>query len=798
MKRFKNQTEMLAEATQLLKEDREDAEDRATLFDFYNGQETMSEEDAERQGLRNVVNHMLGFDSLNLARIQVESIYTKSSSMFELKLSNVPREYMHLKDPWEKQLQEALNRIIKKSRRFKPEWKSISGEITVQGAASLIFTDQYDWCPRMARVFVPRGTGILASEVAHCVVCDFMTSHELNAALNSALKRKELGYDTHWNIKNLKKCIEMLKGNFGGQPVGTISPTVEPNDEAAETLDMDPTQTGSLRDRIAIYRFYIGNPDKEGNPFDLYIIPRLNQSQQDSFTKNSSSSPDCLFECPEYFDRASEFLHPFFVDCKLGGKTSWHRIMGLGRLNYDSDVEVEEVFSEAISGARENMRRVYQCSSAADWDLLKSWASGDGPANMLPPGVNVADMGRQPNFQHAMTPFQMLLQITRRNASSVIANPGMGSNVDELEINALERQNRNAEAFASRMSDIYECTDALAAEILRRFLSPDILPSDRGYAEIKEFQQFIKEKKIPIAFLRKEVDGKLRNITIQVSRAAGDGNTVKQKMANAAMLQRIHLFPADAQKIILRRITADETGDHDFAEQVVPFQPRRDTNQIVVAATENDTMDKQGILGYIPPLNDDDLDKTHIEEHMRSLQADVQRGKVRPWDEMDLKAFEVKGAHTHAHIERYGMLKENGEEANAMIQALQKIAKEGDNFANNLQQQGEKAKEPMSQKDQANMQIQQANLQHKNRVQNDLVQFREKSLALKSGEKVADISMAARKQANQEINDEHERTMTESDRIAQAQERSQEGAKRAAEREGAQVEPENNPAAIIQ
>jgi hypothetical protein len=183
---------------------------------------------------------------------------------------------------------------------------------------------------------------------------------------------------------------------------------------------------------------------------------------------------------------------------------------------------------------------------------------------------------------------------------------------------------------------------------------------------------------------------------------------------------------------------------------------------------------------------------------MRSLQADVERGKVRPWDEMDLKAFEVKGAHTHAHIERYGMLKENGEEANAMIQALQKIAKAGDEFSNHIQQQQQKSKEPMSQKDQANLEIQQASLQHKNRVQNDLVQFREKSLALKAGEKVADISMAARKQAAQETNDEHGRTMDESERIAQAQERAQEGAKRAAEREAAEVPPENTPAAVIQ
>src|SRR5687767_1589010 len=63
---FKNHEAMLAEADTLVAEDRWDAEDRATIQDFYNGRETMTKAEAEARGAQNVTNHLFGYDSISL------------------------------------------------------------------------------------------------------------------------------------------------------------------------------------------------------------------------------------------------------------------------------------------------------------------------------------------------------------------------------------------------------------------------------------------------------------------------------------------------------------------------------------------------------------------------------------------------------------------------------------------------------------------------------------------------------------------------------------------------------------
>jgi len=801
--KFRTYEEMLLEAEQLLREDYDDAYDRRVLSDFYNGKETMSRSEAENEGVRNVINHMLGFDTMNLAKIQVEGIYTKGSILWHINLMNMKQELLHMKSDWELKIQQKLNEIVRKSRRFKPEWKSLAGELPLFGAACLTFKDQYDWCPQLTRVYVPRMTGILANEVSHSMMLDHMTLFELRKARSCSRRRRELGYKSHWREAELTKVIEMLEGNIGSTPSNFVNSANEPEDEAQEKMDMDHGTGSTTRACIPVYRMYIARTDTETGeqPYDLVIMPRLTATQRDVFTKRQVSLPSVLFHCPAYFDRADEFLHPFFVDCKLGGRTSWHRVMGLGRLNYDSDVETEEFFSEAMAGAREKMRRVYQVNTASDWELLKTWASGEGPANVLPPGVTVADLGREPNFQYAMTPFNLLMQLTRRNGASQMSNPGSGSHAEELEVNALERQNRSAEALAARMGDIYECGDALGHEIFRRFLSEYVLPGEPGYAEIAEFQTFLKEKGIPISYLRKMKGGKLQNVSIKSSRAAGDGSAVQQKMANGMMLSRLELFPEEAQKIILRRIVASETSDHDFAETVVPYKPRRDSNQVNIATQENDTMDRQGILGYVPPVNDDDLDQTHIEEHMRSMEADVERGKVRPWDKIDVEGFKSKGAHTYSHIERFKGVKANGEQANQMVQKLQELAKAGQEYANNIQEQEEASKKPLTQKEEIDAMQKEKEIEHKKRVQDDLVDFREKSLAQKTGKALIDTSLRAREIAGNQQNMEHQQTMSETGVLQKklADEQSSiESDQRTAAAKDAMPPPENAEPTLIQ
>src|SRR5688572_19060499 len=129
-KYFKTHHDMLSEADALIEEDRWDAEDRATITDFYNGRETMSQSEAEAKGVKNVTNHLFGYDSIVQAQHQLMGIYTKDEVMFNLKFPNVVQ---HDKRRQEMCATQKWNGLMKKSRRLKPEWRSLTGDTTLLG-----------------------------------------------------------------------------------------------------------------------------------------------------------------------------------------------------------------------------------------------------------------------------------------------------------------------------------------------------------------------------------------------------------------------------------------------------------------------------------------------------------------------------------------------------------------------------------------------------------------------------------------------------------------------------------------
>lgn len=792
---LKTYEEMLSEAELLVTEDSNDSQDRAAIQSFYNGRETMSTMEADSKGVTNIVNHLLGFDSMNQAASQINSIYTKSKVMFTVEC---PEADPQNEQKWGMCVTEKLNNALKGGRRFKTEWKALSGEIPLFGNATLAFRDNYDWCPRMVRPYVPRGTGTLAKDVPYCVIPDYLTLNDLYAALRKIESCKENNTECYWKETDVRVVLTALEDGFrqtNGVAGGYITGQGDYH-EQAELEEADAEGAAGLRARVPVYYFYVGHPDKKDDgkhPFDLIILPRLTPPQAKYVQDKNLSMPKCLYDHEDFFECATHFLHPYFVDCQLGGRTTWHRVMGLGRLNYEADVETEEFFNEAMQGSRENLRRLYQVTNAADWDLMKNWADGGGPSNVLPPGVGLAEAQKSPNFQYAFTTMEFLMNLTRRNAGGHMGSLA-NSKENELEINALERQSRNAEALASRFQDIYECTDALGAEILRRFLAPSPLPVDEGYAEVKKFQDELRKEGIPLGWLRKEKDGKFANITVKTNRSVGDGDKVRQTMANQAMMSRIHMFSGEAQKTILRRITAEETNDYDFAEQVVPYEYKPDPNQVQAAETENMMCEKQGIIGAVPPLNDTDIDDVHIQRHLMSMQADIAKGKVRQWDQVDLAGFKAKGAHAMAHISKLKAVPEQKEQVKGYEDQLQSLAKQGQEFENNLQKQEEANK--LSPKDRQDMELKERGQNLKERQQTALEQHRAAALDLSERKNAVTSTATAKQVALQEEGQLHKQMMSEREAIDRAKERSAASGERADERTGeqeAEAPAEDNP-----
>lgn len=678
----KTEDDKLAECARLIKEDEIPSSDRASISSFYNGLETLSPGEAADRNVSSLTNHLLGFDPLKAAHEQLNNIYARPKELWGYAIDGPWEEAQ--KDAWAMEMAKDLNQIIKRSRRFKPEWNGVTGEITLHGRGVMLHKDNFDWCPQLSFLYVPRGTGVTPESITYGCIPNRLTVSDLERYLKAAERD-----GSSWNKKAIQETLDWLK-NPDEPPINHESTTSAV--ERAPEIQEHEAQSGvggntHQRTSIPVYYFYEVDHSKPGKPVSLTILADHVASFTRSNDETDADLPEkTLFKKRDHFESVNHWAHLFFVDCYIGGPTSYHRTMGLGRLNYEADVDIEEFFNDYLQGVRDAMRRVWKMKNSSDIETARQFQSEF--QNIIPEGFDAVQFQHIPNFQHALAPLQFLRQASKSNANAAFSNQGIATG-EELEVQAIERQSRSASAVANRMADVYECLDALGEEITRRFIFAPNPTSSLGYAEVAEFRERMKEKGIPIEEIGKMRNGQFLYLKVKTSREAGDGNAVMENMVNGTLIQNLGLYSPEAQQLIKRKFTASLTKDSDLAEVLVPYQQEPDPDQEMDADQENDLAMREGILGVPIPTRRRDIDMRHIPRHFRGLQALLAKGEIRGWDEMDVAGFKSLAAHTVLHIQNHGAIKANTGEARGLMTALQNMASQGDKFIQNLQQKRE-------------------------------------------------------------------------------------------------------------
>jgi hypothetical protein len=721
----------LSEADELTRLDRDDSHDRAVISAFYNGRPTMSETEAEREGITELTNHLFGYDSINQAKSQLSSIYSVNNEVWHVELPEAP---VQVRQEWEQRLSKKWNEILKRSGRLKPEYESICGDATLYGRGTFFFRDRYGWCPRHCEPLVPRRAGVRPDEIPYVMMRQDITLRDLERNYRAAKRGNAPG----WKAESLEKIIGAMMESIA-PGTGVLSSLTATDYDSPEEVEHD-RQGGVVtseagRTLIPVYYIYTSRPKEEGCPWDLTIM--LRQTSMPRAGGKMEHLDPVLFDQERFVTKACHFLHPFFMDSNIGGRVSWHRVMGLGRLNYDTDVDVEEFFNEAMQGAKENVRRLYQVANSADIEMMDRWLAGGKYSNVLPEGVNIAQAQQNPNFQYAFSVIDMLKQNSARHAAASISNNRGERGANELEVQALERQGRNAQVLANRISEWYDNMDSLGMEVFRRFIQPGAINVDEGYWEIREFHRYLDEEAgIPIDWLRHSKKGQPPKYIIRTNRSAGEGDRVRQVMVNRMLLERLPLFSPEAQEIIKRRVVASETNDYDFAEQIVPIEQKPPGDQIARANVENQSALLRGIADYVPPINSDDIHGVHVPEHLGALQALNAKGASEGWKPTDAAGFRSIGAHAAAHLQLIEQADPNM--AREGMDALQQLAREAQEHEANMQQQMEA--QQVSPMDQAKMQ----------KMEHDAAMNERKQMALEE-HRAAALDLSERKAASAEM-----------------------------------------------
>lgn len=683
---FESIDDAVANAATLVGEDRDQSDDRQRVANFYNGRDTMSSEEAEKENVRNIVNHLFGYSSLDQLRQQICSIFSATDQVWTVKCSD-PKLNAADRMSLEATITNAFNRRIKESRRLTPEIKAVSGNCVLHGRDCLAHVDNFDWCPRSSFFYVPGDTGITADTVPYAFKADKIPYYRLKAYLEKA----RAGGNNNWNFTALQEAIDSLEKKEGPGGVNTISLHGEEKESENNPQEEDQGWCRDSSMTLPVWYLYEVDHTKAEKPVSLKIIARYNNIDTGLPGGDQKIERErLLFSKEGHFASVRHWLNPFFIDTEIGGRPTWHSVKGIGKLNFPRDADVEEFFNEAMEGAKDAVMSRWQVVDGASREKVSRFFSER--SNLVPEGLKRIEEPSNANYQHAFNIITTLGSLSKENSGGAISNQ---AGKDELQIQAQERQSRASSLIASRMADIYDVLDDVGHEILRRFLVAETSESNPGYCEITLFRDDLAEANITEA-VRKRIAtnrfGKMRYITVKTSRAAGDGSPSREMAVNDRLMGMIGGFSPESQETVKRRVVTQLTRDPDFAKEVVPFERRPDPDQIARARNENSAALERGIIEFVPELSADDVPQIHMLEHDNAIDAEL--AKAAQAGQMDPVQFAgVKSLMTHQmkHIQSTAA-DENQKQLNQQIQMkLEKQSRQAEGFAkafqNNNQQE---------------------------------------------------------------------------------------------------------------
>lgn len=671
MKQFKTPRAMYGEIKAMENAERYRREDRATVGDFFNGAPPLTDEEAADLGFTVNVNHLFGYKDVSDASDQMFSLFTKPTHFFTVEMDSAPPGKAI---EWSMKAQAGAARVIKKIKSFKTHSQGVCGDATLHGEGIFHFVNCSFPLPRhapLSKFMVPKSASTDPAELPY-----FVRQGELGLAhLHRIAKLKPPG----WKTSNVNRILAELYETDDGKSDGVL------NVDNLEQLEYDRQENSATTERRKtsweVYYFYQRRGDLAGQPIDLTIL--LKDSAEDEV--GDDAKDNVLYEGEGQYPSISTILHPIFMDCIIGGEMKWHRVLGLGHLNYSVNQTVEMMINRAQQATVEGSMNLWKATNQASRDGLEQVLLQHN--GIIPEGMELMPNRFEPNFSGLLEMIQFFRQQGSKNARGITPNNGDSNN--QLEVQAINEQNQAASASNNRTSNAYDYFDGMWEEVFARLTNPFIDPREPGYSEVMDFQNEMEREGVDLYRLQ------AWNVTVRSSRIVGDGMRSKELSIAAFLTANRAMFAPQVQPRITRIITGAALDNHTLAEELTPIQEAPDVPQDMRAEAENSSMITSR-LKQEPKA--DDIDALHIPKHFAAMETlandglQFQKGAFTP---PQAAAFKMIGSHVAMHIHRIqGQAMQNQNDSNRVMaaefmQQLTKIAAMGDKLEHNMQQAGQ-------------------------------------------------------------------------------------------------------------
>lgn len=693
MKLFKKPAAIGQQIATMETKERFRREDRAMVSSFYNGAPPITDSEAEELGFTVNVNHLFGYQDISDATDQLFGLYTKPTHLFSVALDASPPGKA---SDWGMKAQAAATRVLRKIQSFKTFFQGACGDAGLHGEAVFQFTSKTFPLPRQAPLsgfLVPDSASTNTEELTNFCRAGWLTLKELHRVIKKEPK--------NWRMANVRKVLKKMyeDDTRGGYDID------QKNVEELEYRRQENSNSNSSRIlQVPVYYFYQQNCDEEGDPYACTIMLR-----ESALSENGDLAEDrVLYESEDCYPRIQNVLQPMFMDCIIGGESKWHRVLGLGTLNYSLSQSIELMICRAKQATIESSMNFWRVKDTTTRDAVQQILMKHN--GVIPTGMELMQQRYEPNLKGIYDMIQFFRQQGKSNAGGQQAN--VGSQNDQLEVQAIAQQNSTASRSNNRSANAYDYLDRLWDEVFARLTNPYIEPEDCGYSEVMDFQGEMERQGIPLYYLQPH------NVQVKAVRIVGDGLRSKEVAAVQYLSANRNSFAPQVQPKITRLITGLALDNYHLAEELTPIQDEPDAPQQLRAESENAIM-LTSRKPQTPKV--DDIDELHVVAHFPAMEMLIQDGlqfQKAAFTPQQAQAFQAVGAHIVMHIQRIeGHAQATRDDphraqARAMMEQLNQLSSMGEKLLKNMQQQQEgQQQEPPDPLEMAKLQLEIQKLQ---------------------------------------------------------------------------------------
>jgi len=612
---------------------------RAQIQGIIDGNAPYNEQQLKESGQADRINVNWGHASAKVEAAVIPYFDILTSVPYYATVTTKHGKDMGKREEWGRIITEEFHNLLASTNPgFLAQHQVAHKQLVIHGQGCMYWPDGTDFRAKAIEpwaLVVPKGAGVNQDDWEFCYILDEMYCEELYRYIEN----KEAAERGGWDVDQCEQAIMDARVDEQDQR--------RPYEWYQRELKNNGLYYSYAKSRIIkVAHFFV----REYNGrISHYIFDRLNPTE---------------FLCKKLY-RYKKFSNAFTVFLNGVGNGYYHGVRGLGQSLFKWAEAINRLNNQAIEGAIISSTLMFQTTSAADAERLKTVQIG--PFRIIPPGLDWKQINMSSNLSSVMQVVGMFQGQEADETGSFLpqvsggAGRKKGNKEVEIEIGEKSRlTNVKAEIYLQALDVHYR-------EVYRRASNFNVVEEDHGGPEIIAFQEACMSRGVPQAAI-------MDVLSVKATRSIGQGSSSARMQAMKMIGEYLPQLPEGTRTRVINANIAAIAGQIGVDSFGIPEETKISGADLSIASLENNTF----AIGGEVLIDPDQNHFIHLNVHLQYAGKIIEGIKNQQSSPMEAsKAVSAALPHILTHLkflEEDPTRKEQFEQFNENTSELMKIA----------------------------------------------------------------------------------------------------------------------------